>query len=40
MSDDARFYVSIVIGLQGGLTVFINSLVLLSIRQIKVENRT
>ena len=33
MSDDARFYVSIVIGLQGGLTVFINSLVLLSIRQ-------
>lgn len=33
MPDNARFYVSIVIGLQGGLTVFINSLVLLSIRQ-------
>ena len=31
--DDARSYVLIVIGLQGGLTVIINSLVLVSIRQ-------
>ena len=31
--DDARSYVLIVIGLQGSLTVIINSLVLVSIRQ-------